>query len=73
MRSQSLVCLDLKWCNDGEFEYYFSFECVVCQQVKIEHQKPGGLLQPLEVLLWKWDNISMDFAVGLPITQGGTI
>lgn len=46
-------------------------ECVVCQQVKIKHQKPGALLRPLEIPIWKWDNISMDFAIGLPHTQGG--
>ena len=46
-------------------------ECAVCQQVKIEHQRPGGLLQPLDIPVWKWDSISMDFAVGLPRTQGG--
>ena len=49
----------------------FVSECAVCQQVKIEHQRPGGLLQPLEIPVWKWDSISMDFAVGLPRTQGG--
>jgi hypothetical protein len=30
--------------------------------------KPGGLLQPPSILEWKWDNISMDFIVGLPMT-----
>jgi hypothetical protein len=30
--------------------------------------KPRGLLQPLIVLEWKWDDISMDFIVGLPLT-----
>lgn len=37
----------------------------VCQQVKAGHQQPGGLLQLLEILGWKWKNISMDFVVGL--------
>jgi hypothetical protein len=39
-------------------------ECIVCQQVKIEHQKPGGLLRPLDIPVWKWDSISMEFALG---------
>ncbi|GJU78703.1 putative nucleotidyltransferase, ribonuclease H [Tanacetum coccineum] len=38
-------------------------------QVKIEHQRASGLLQPLEILVWKWDEISMDFVTGLPTTQ----
>jgi hypothetical protein len=30
--------------------------------------KPGGLLQLLSIAEWKWDDISMDFIVGLPLT-----
>jgi IS30 family transposase len=45
--------------------------CDTCQRVKAEHQRPVGLLQPLEIPTWKWDDISMDFIVGLPRTQKG--
>jgi hypothetical protein len=45
--------------------------CDTCQRVKAEHQRPAGLLQPLEIPTWKWDDISMDFIVGLPRTHKG--
>ena len=45
--------------------------CLMCQQVKAEHQKPVGLLQSLPILEWKWDNIFMDFMMGLPRMNKG--
>ena len=49
----------------------FVYACLVCQKAKIEHQRPSGKLQPLEIPQWKWDSISMDFVVGLPRTPRG--
>jgi len=49
----------------------FVYACLVCQKAKIEHQRPSGKLQPLEIPQWKWDNISMDFVVRLPRTPRG--
>jgi hypothetical protein len=45
--------------------------CDVCQRVKDEHQRLAGLLQPLKVPEWKWEEIDMDFIVGLPRTRDG--
>ena len=45
--------------------------CGTCQKIKAEHQRPAGLLQPLKVPEWKWEEISMDFIVGLPQTLSG--
>ena len=47
----------------------FVRRCLTCQQVKVEHQKPAGLLQPLEVVEWKWEHITMDFVTYFPWTQ----
>lgn len=49
----------------------FVAQCLVCQRVKVEHQRPAGMLQPLEIPEWKWKSIAMDFVVGLPHTQSG--
>jgi hypothetical protein len=45
--------------------------CDTYQRVKAEHQRPAGLLQPLKIPEWKWEEITMDFIVGLPRTQKG--
>jgi hypothetical protein len=45
--------------------------CDTCPRVKVVHQRPTGLLQPLQVPEWKWEEIAMDFIVGLPRTQLG--
>ena len=45
--------------------------CLVCQKAKVEHQRPPGELQPLDLPVWKWDDISMDFVSGLPRTKKG--
>ena len=49
----------------------FVAECDVCRRVKAEHQTPAGLLKPLSVPEWKWDEIGMDFITGFPKSQKG--
>ncbi|XP_073018685.1 uncharacterized protein [Primulina eburnea] len=49
----------------------FISECLTCQQVKIEHQRPAGTLQSLPIPQWKWEHITMDFVTGLPRTAKG--
>ncbi|GKE79119.1 putative reverse transcriptase domain-containing protein, partial [Tanacetum coccineum] len=46
-------------------------KCLTCAKVKAEHQKPSGLLQQHEILVWKWERITMDFVSGLPRTPSG--
>ena len=47
----------------------FVTKCLVCQKVKAKHQVPSGLLQPIRISEWKWDIITMEFVVGLPLTR----
>ena len=46
-------------------------KCLTCQKVKAEHRHSTGELQPIELPEWKWDQITMDFVVGLPRTTNG--
>ncbi|GJU36347.1 reverse transcriptase domain-containing protein [Tanacetum coccineum] len=46
-------------------------KCLTCSKVKVEHQRPSGLLQQPEIPKWKWDKITMDFITKLPRTKSG--
>ena len=54
----------------GQIARYVS-ECDVCRRVKVQHQRPLGLLQPLKIPEWKWDKIEMDFITGFPKSKKG--
>ncbi|GJU63303.1 putative reverse transcriptase domain-containing protein [Tanacetum coccineum] len=55
----------IEWagCNDHK--------CLTCAKVKVEHQRPSGLLQQPEIPEWKWEKIAMDFITKLPRSSSG--
>ncbi|GKB60019.1 putative reverse transcriptase domain-containing protein [Tanacetum coccineum] len=62
-----------KWPNmKADIATYVS-KCLTCAKVKAKHQKPSGLLQQLEIPVWKWETITMDFLSGLPRTPSGQL
>ncbi|GJS72862.1 putative reverse transcriptase domain-containing protein [Tanacetum coccineum] len=46
-------------------------KCLTCAKVKVEYQRPSGLLVQPEIPQWKWDNITMDFVTKLPKSSQG--
>nr|GEZ37030.1 putative reverse transcriptase domain-containing protein [Tanacetum cinerariifolium] len=46
-------------------------KCLTCSKVKVEHQRPSGLLQQPEIPEWKCDKITMDFITKLHRTKSG--
>nr|GFA27655.1 putative reverse transcriptase domain-containing protein [Tanacetum cinerariifolium] len=46
-------------------------QCLTCAKVKAEHLKPSGLLQHPKIPEWKWENVTMDFVIGLLRTPSG--
>ena len=79
IRSFSMHPNSIKMYQDLETSYWWSgmkgdvsefvTKCMVCHKVKAEHQVLSRLLQPIRIPEWKWDRITMDFAVGLPLTR----
>jgi hypothetical protein len=53
-----------------EIAHYVA-RCDTCRHVKAVHMKTVGPLQSLPIPTWKWEDISMDFIVGLPRTTKG--
>jgi hypothetical protein len=51
----------------------FVEECLVCQQNKVETIKTPGLLQPLAIPSQRWEEVSMDFIIGLPKSEGKSV
>nr|GFC93711.1 putative reverse transcriptase domain-containing protein [Tanacetum cinerariifolium] len=46
-------------------------KCLTYSKVKAKPQTPSGLLQQPELLIWKWERITMDSVSGLPRTPSG--
>jgi hypothetical protein len=40
--------------------------CQICQQAKVDHCRPSGLLQPLHIPDQAWQTVCLDFVEGLP-------
>ncbi|GJY98170.1 hypothetical protein Tco_0515080 [Tanacetum coccineum] len=59
------------WSNmKADISTYVS-KCLTFAEVKVEHQKPSGLLQQSKILVWKWERITMYFVSSLPRTPSG--
>ncbi|GJS91873.1 putative reverse transcriptase domain-containing protein [Tanacetum coccineum] len=59
------------WLNmKADIATYVS-KCLTFAKVKDEHHKPSRLLQQPEILVYKWERITMDFVSELPRTSSG--
>jgi hypothetical protein len=56
------------WSNIKVYIAKYVAECDSCHRMKASHLKSACVLQPFSIPMWKWDDISMDLIVGLPLT-----
>ncbi|XP_073153517.1 uncharacterized protein [Henckelia pumila] len=57
------------WKGMNRSVYQFVSRCLVCQQVKADHRRSGGLMHSLEIPEWKWEHVTTDFVTHLPMTS----
>nr|GEV01846.1 putative reverse transcriptase domain-containing protein [Tanacetum cinerariifolium] len=70
-RTDGTLCSNGRsWIPYREIATYVS-KCLTCAKVKAECQKPSGLLVQPVILVWKWENITMNFVTKLPNTSIG--
>lgn len=60
------------WLGMRRDEKEFVAKCPTCQTIKYSTTAPYGLLQPLEMPERVWEDLALDFIVGLPLSQGNT-
>jgi hypothetical protein len=54
------------WCGMKKYVTDYLDKCMECQKVKVEHRHPERLMQPLPILEWKWELVTIDFITKLP-------
>ncbi|GKE09067.1 putative reverse transcriptase domain-containing protein [Tanacetum coccineum] len=59
------------WPNMKAIMVEYAGKFLTCSRVKVECQKPSGLLIQPEIPTWKWERITMEFVTKLPKTSSG--
>lgn len=72
-RTFRLLSAGFYWSTMRKDVRKFVEACETCQATKYSTQKPAGLLQPLPIPSQVWEDVSMDFIVGLPQSRGYTV
>jgi len=72
MRTMAGLSDSFTWSNMKKDVQEFIVACLDCQHTKYETNRFTGLLCPLPVPARPWEDLSLDFIVGLPPYQGYT-
>lgn len=69
-RTLARVKAQFYWPKMQEHIKAFVHKCLICQQAKVSNTLPAGLLQPLPITHQVWEDVAMDFIMGLPTSFG---
>ena len=70
LRTFKKVATQFYWPSMHKSVQEYVKSCDTCQRTKSETLPPAGLLQPLFIPCQVWDDITIDFITGLPLSQG---
>lgn len=70
-KTLAAVGKDFAWPNLAKDVKAYVTACHSCQVSKSLNLKPAGKLMPLPIPARKWDSVSMDFIMELPLTPNG--
>jgi hypothetical protein len=70
-RTQEAIARIYWWPNLAREVSDYVRSCHVCQVNKTGNERPGGLLQPLQIPERRWESVGMDVITGLPLTPDG--
>lgn len=69
-RTWSHITVTFYWAGIKADVKWYVVQCDSCQRVKTDLHKPSGLLQPLLVPSRIWEDLTINFIEGLPISNG---
>ena len=70
-RTYDLISRQYIWAGMTNDIREYIGRCAHCQRNKASHQRPYGLLNPLDIPDSRWETVTMDFITDLPATSGG--
>jgi transposase InsO family protein len=70
LKTLDLVSRDFFWPGMRKFIKDFVSSCDICQRIKPSRHAPYGLLQSLPTPAGRWTDVTMDFIVELPPSDG---
>jgi hypothetical protein len=68
-KTTEAIMRNFYWPKMGKEIKRYIQTCDTCQRNKASNQSPAGLLQPLPIPGKRWEEITMDFIVQLPLTR----